>query len=64
MSKELEVKSQGFSYGVRWIGGGEIPQDLSGLFTSQKKAEEAIDHYLTTRRVRKPKDAKRKPREK
>ena len=59
-TKELQVKSKGFSFGVAWFGGGEVPQILSGLYTSQGDAQEAIDLYLSTRRVRKPKDGKRK----
>ncbi len=38
----------------RFKGGGELPQELSGLFTDRTQAEKAVVIYLT----RKTKEAK------
>lgn len=59
MSKELIAYTDGFLVRIRFDGGGEVPEDLKGLYTSKLNAQEAIDAYLSTRRVRKPKDGKR-----
>lgn len=31
---------------IRFVGGGELPEDLSGLYTEEIKAESAILAYL------------------
>lgn len=56
MAKELMIESSGFTYGVRWLGGGEVPQALSGQYTSMGEAEKAVGAYLSTRRTRKKRD--------
>lgn len=35
---------------VYFEGGGEVPQELSGLFTSKGSASKAIEHYLVNRK--------------
>lgn len=40
-------------YEVKFQGGGEVPDDLKGKFTSLKRAEEAIDRMYVVR-SRKP----------
>ncbi len=54
MSKQLVPYSEGFLVRVRYEGGGEVPEVLSGHYTSTAEAQKAIDTYIPTRRVRKP----------
>lgn len=56
MEKEFKVrysKTRPNAYEVYLEGGGEVPQVLTGAYTSPGVAERAIAHYLDTRRVRK-----------
>lgn len=46
----------GYGYTISWEGGGEVPELLSGYFTSPVEANKAIAEYLRTRRT--PKNAK------
>ena len=62
MAKELEIKSSGFLYSLRWTGGGEVPLVLSGQYTSQGDAEQARDAYLASKPKRKTKDGTSKSR--
>ena len=61
MSKEMVVESTGFLYKLRWVGGGEMPQVLSGQYTSTKDAEEAKAAYLASKPKGKQKDGTSKP---
>lgn len=47
MSKELRVEKVEASTLVRiaWTGGGEVPDDLKGFFTSRVEAERAIARW-------------------
>lgn len=40
---------------VKFNQGGELPAELSGLFTSVKGAETAIKHYLKRQEQKQPK---------
>ena len=60
MSKELVLESTGFMFRLSWEGGGEVPQALSGLYTSAAEAEKAKQAYLSTRRNRKKSDGNSK----
>lgn len=37
-------------YAVQFQGGGKIPDDLSGKYTTMSIAQKAIDNYLLHRR--------------
>jgi len=39
-------------YEVQFQGGGNLPLELRGRYTSNKKAEEAIDTHLKQRKVK------------
>lgn len=49
--KELEIRMQpnGHLYSIAYKGGGEIPKELSGGYTSRRVARIRIDHYLNKR---------------
>lgn len=51
MTKELTTRLQpsGFLYEVFFEGGGEVPEELTGKFTSRSYARVAINSYLTKR---------------
>lgn len=50
-TKALQVMSNkgGPHYKVGWKGGGEVPEALSGLFTDQGIAQQAIEIYVTNK---------------
>ena len=53
--KEFKVRSSARMGSMKEIyveGGGEVPKDLSGLYTDAGAAGRAIDKYLSTRRNR------------
>jgi hypothetical protein len=54
--KEPVLNMSGYGYTISWEGGGEVPELLSGYFTSPVEANKAIAEYLRTRRT--PKNAK------
>ena len=54
--REPELYFKGNLVAIRWVGGGEVPQALSGLYTSRTGALQAIEEYKATRRT--PKNAK------
>ncbi len=31
---------------IKFVPGGELPEELSGLFTTEKLADQAIKHYI------------------
>lgn len=35
---------------IRWEGGGQVPQELSGLFTSKTEAQRAIELWESSHR--------------
>ena len=47
-TKQLLTKPSviGSTYTVKYEGGGELPRDLSGVYTSEKEAQKAINLYL------------------
>ena len=54
--KEPVLNMSGYGYTVSWKDGGQVPEDLSGYFTTPLEANKAIAEYLRTRRT--PKNAK------
>lgn len=44
--KEFRFQSEGRLFRIKWEGGGEIPQVLSGLYTSFHEAKNAANAYL------------------
>lgn len=44
--KELEIYNEGFAVKARFIGGGELPAELAGSWTSKVHADMAINKYL------------------
>ena len=65
MSKVLKMRAaqgKGSLREVYWEGGGEVPQTLSGLYTSVQEAQYAIDEYMSTKEteVDEPKQSKRR----
>lgn len=53
MEKQLltrPVKGMGTMLEVYYEGGGEVPEALSGQYTSRSVADTAIKTYLSTRR--------------
>ncbi len=57
MSKELQVKQGPYGFFVHYEGGGQLPKELSGYYTSKAIAQAAIAAYIPKKRVRKTKDA-------
>lgn len=57
MTKELQAVQGPHGYRVRYNGGGQLPVELSGLYTSRKEADRAIAAYIPKKRVRKTKNA-------
>lgn len=53
-TKALQVMANknGPHFVVGWKGGGEVPLDLSGLYTSEGLAQSAIDTYVTSKEKR------------
>lgn len=47
--KEFKYYSEGRLFRLKWAGGGEMPKELSGLYTSFKDAEKAAEQYLAKR---------------
>lgn len=47
--KEFKYTSQGRLIVIKWAGGGEIPKELSGLYTSLHEAKQAANEYLIKR---------------
>ncbi len=57
MSKELQVKQGPYGFFVHYEGGGQLPKELGGYYTSKAIAQAAIAAYIPKKRVRKTKDA-------
>lgn len=47
--KEIVKVYTGNLIRLKFAGGGELPSQLSGLFTDEKAADRAIKYYLTKR---------------
>jgi hypothetical protein len=56
MSKELKVKLQpsGRMYSIYFEGGGELPKELEGAYTSPRTATASIASYLKKRELNVP----------
>jgi len=59
-TKALQVMNNknGPHYVVGWVGGGEVPLVLSGLFTTKGSAEKAIFNYVSSKEKPNKKPAK------
>lgn len=51
--KEIQLVRNGNHIKMQFGSGGELPQDLSGLFTNETAAEIAIIKYLDNTKSRK-----------
>jgi len=53
-SKELMIKKtgNGIHYYIDFEEGGQVPEELKGLYTKPYLAQQAIDSYVATRRKR------------
>lgn len=58
--REFKYTSEGRLIRIKWAGGGEVPAELSGLYTSLHAAKSAGEEYLAKRD--KPKNAKNSTR--
>lgn len=47
--KDFKFTSEGRLITIKWVGGGEIPKELSGLYTSLHEAKQAANDYLIKR---------------
>jgi len=54
--KELKVMQGPYGFYIKYEGGGQLPDMLSGYYTGIKDANDAIESYKAIKRVRKPKD--------
>lgn len=54
--KELKVMQGPYGFYIKYEGGGQLPDMLSGYYTGIRDAHDAIKAYETIKRVRKPKD--------
>lgn len=54
---ELIVDNKSALYRFQFRSGGELPQELSGLFTEEKYARQALNRYLDTRATAKSRKA-------
>lgn len=54
---ELIVDSKSALYRFQFKTGGELPPELSGLFTEEKYARHALNRYLDTRATTKSRKA-------
>ena len=52
MSKDLRIDYGPYGFEVKYNGGGQRPESLTGYFTSPAEAQKAIDAYLTTKKPR------------
>lgn len=59
MEKELKLKTVGPNFSVYWEGGGEVPKDLKGLYTSRGEAWYAIEKWQTKKAVSKPRQSRK-----
>jgi hypothetical protein len=48
-NKELEVVNEGMSSRIKFVGGGQLPDELEGIFTSHSFAIQRIQEYLANR---------------
>lgn len=51
-NKEFKIEISGNLYFLKWVGGGEMPKELGGFYTTPAKATEAANHYLANRKAR------------
>lgn len=47
---KIERCKDGVNYYLMYEGGGELPKELSGLYTKQSIAQQAIDSYRANRK--------------
>lgn len=47
--KQIELKNEGMMVRARMVGGGELPEALSGLWTSMGIAKIAVENFNRTR---------------
>ena len=61
IEKKLEVKiaqNKGSVYEIRYQGGGQTPDSLTGLYTTRANAQRDIDSYVPARPKKVKKDGK------
>lgn len=57
MTKELAAVQSSYGWTVHYVGGGVVPSELQGLFTSRELAERAIKSYKPKRPPKRKKNA-------
>ena len=66
--KEFITETRGNLYYLRWAGGGEMPEVLKGMYTSEQAALKAGEDYKAARKPKRTtsvkKNAKNNAREK
>lgn len=51
MKKALKVMKEGIYWRLGFEGGGELPDSLKGIYTSQHVAQNAIDLHLAKKSI-------------
>tara|TARA_R110000737_G_scaffold83545_1_gene115990 strand:- start:2120 stop:2317 length:198 start_codon:yes stop_codon:yes gene_type:complete len=54
--KELKVMQGPYGFYIKYEGGGQLPDMLSGFYTGIKEANDAVKAYKEIKKVRKPTD--------
>jgi hypothetical protein len=52
MTKNLRIEYGPYGFEVKYNGGGQRPESLTGYFTSSVEAQRAIDSYLLIKKPR------------
>lgn len=55
--KDIEIYPEGNAWKVQFSQGGELPVELSGLFTSEGFASQAVENYLNKDKPRSQQNA-------
>jgi hypothetical protein len=50
--KNYKIQFEGHCVSIKWEGGGQLPKELQGLFTSTMDAQRAIDIYEQNRKIK------------
>ena len=54
--KELKAMQGPYGFYIKYEGGGQLPDMLSGFYTGIKEANDAVKAYKEIKKVRKPTD--------
>lgn len=56
--KEFKIYSEGYLFRMKWVGGGEMPKELQGSYTSYRDARKAGEDYKARRKPKGRENAK------